>query len=169
MVRRGFCSTVAQRPREEREGGEGREGGWQQCGRRAARSLAGKPGIGGDEGGGGHQIEEEGRGSGLGLGDFAFAPNLSTSCGREMGTRSEGSGEEGERPAVARFGRKMKGGMGSGWVAAAMWETRGTRSEIRERGREIWIEQGEGAARVWVGLVRPERCWIRRMWTVQIG
>ena len=94
-------------------------------------------------GGGGHGIEEEGRGSGLGLGDFVFAPNLPASCGREMGTRSEGSGEEGERPAVARFGRKMKGGMGSGWVAAAMWETRGARSGSSEE---------RGAARVWVGL-----------------
>jgi len=41
--------------------------------------------------------------------------------------------------------------------------------DVGDEGSEIWIEQGEGAARVWVGLVRPERCWIRRMWTVQIG
>ena len=30
----------------------------------------------------------------------------------------------GERPPAARFGRETRGGMGSAWVAAAMWETR---------------------------------------------
>ena len=48
--------------------------------------------------------------------------------------RWEGSGEEGERPLAARFGREVRGdgiGVGDG-------------GDVGDEGSEIWIERGEG-------------------------